>query len=315
MPFRLARPAVLTAPRFYCGSRGARDTFAPVKAAEKKGQTDAVTALLEEVTHREQPQQSATAKHDLHGKCAIVTGAATGIGRATAIELARRGCHVGFNYVELPGRDVAVQAAMTEAILKSLGIAVYCDRCDVRSSEDVEKFVKAASDAIGGVHILVNNAGISRDAALWKTDDKAWRDVVDTNLTGAFNCIKAVAPIFRAQHYGKIVNVASIMAMKPGFGVANYAASKAGLIGLTHAAAVELGPANVNVNAVAPGFVKTELTEHLGEELAARARAQTTLGRLAEADDVAQLIAFLCSDAARHITGEIIRVDGGQALS
>mgnify|MGYP001331172855 FL=1 len=111
------------------------------------------------------------------------------------------------------------------------------------------------------------------------------------------------------------MNVTSIMAMKPGFGVANYAASKAGLIGLTHAAAVELGPANVNVNAVAPGFVKTELTQHLSEELVARARGQTPLGRLGEPDDIAQLIVFLCSDAARHITGEIIRVDGGQALS
>jgi NAD(P)-dependent dehydrogenase (short-subunit alcohol dehydrogenase family) len=185
----------------------------------------------------------------------------------------------------------------------------------VRSLKEVDRFVQAAQKAIGGAHILVNNAGISRDAALWRTDDTAWRDVVDTNLTGAFNMIRSLAPIFRAQHYGKIVNVASIMAMKPGFGVANYAASKAGLIGLTHAAAVELGPANVNVNAVAPGFVKTELTEHLWDELAARARGQTPLGRLAEPDDVAQIIVFLCTDAARHITGEIVRVDGGQALS
>ena len=280
-----------------------------------KGQTDAVSALLEEVTHREQPQPLGGGRQDLHGKGAIVTGAATGIGRATALELARRGCGVAFNYVELPGRDVAVQAAMTEAVLRSLNVPVFCDRCDVRDMKEVERFVAAAKTALGGVHILVNNAGISRDAALWRTDDSAWRYVVDTNLTGAFHMIKAVAPVFRAQHYGKIVNVASIMAMKPGFGVANYAASKAGLIGLTTAAAVELGPANVNVNAVAPGFVKTELTQHLWDELAARARGQNPLGRLAEPDDVAQVIVFLCSDAARHITGEIIRVDGGQALS
>lgn len=280
-----------------------------------KGQSDAVSALLEEVTHREQPQPVSGGKQDLHGRGAVVTGAATGIGRATALELARRGCGVAFNYVELPGRDVAVQAAMTEAVLRSLNVPVFCDRCDVRDMKEVERFVAAAKTTLGGVHILVNNAGISRDAALWRTDDSAWRDVVDTNLTGAFHMIKAVAPIFRAQHYGKIVNVASIMAMKPGFGVANYAASKAGLIGLTNAAAVELGPANVNVNAVAPGFVKTELTEHLWDELAARARSQNPLGRLAEPDDVAQIIVFLCTDAARHITGELIRVDGGQALS
>jgi 3-oxoacyl-[acyl-carrier protein] reductase len=279
-----------------------------------KPQQDAVTALLEEVTHQEQPQPAGS-KFDLRGKGAIVTGAATGIGRATALELARRGCGVAFNYVELPGRDVAVQAAMTEAVLRSLNVPVFCDRCDVRSLEEVDRFVQAAKNALGGVHILVNNAGISRDAALWKTDTTAWRDVIETNLTGAFHMIRSVAPIFRGQHYGKIVNVASIMAMKPGFGVANYAASKAGLIGLTHAAAVELGPANVNVNAVAPGFVKTELTQHLSEELMARARGQTPLGRLGEPDDIAQLIVFLCTDAARHITGEIIRVDGGQALS
>ena len=281
----------------------------------RREKADAITALLEEVSGREETQLSPQGKSDLNGRCAIVTGAATGIGRATAMELARRGCGVAFNYVELPGRDVAVQAAMTEAVLKSLNVPVYCDRCDVRRLGEVEKFVKAAKDAIGGMHILVNNAGISRDAALWKTDDTAWRDVVDTNLTGAFNMIKSVAPTFRSQHYGKIVNVSSIMANKPGFGVANYAASKAGLIGLTHAAAVELGPANVNVNAVAPGFVKTELVGNMFDELSARARAQTVLGRIAEPDDVAQLIVFLCTDASRHITGEVIRVDGGQGLS
>jgi 3-oxoacyl-[acyl-carrier protein] reductase len=278
-----------------------------------KGRPDAVTALLEELAHQEQPLPAGV-KSDLKGKGAIVTGAATGIGRATAIELARRGCGVAFNYVELPGRDVSVQAAMTEAVLKSLNVPVFCDRCDVRDLQEVERFVAAAQNVVGGIHILVNNAGISRDVALWRMDDTAWHDVVDTNLTGAFHMIRAVAPIFRGQHYGKIVNVTSLQAMKAGFGVANYAASKAGLIGLTHAAAVELGPANVNVNAVAPGFVRTEFTQHTSEELVARARGNTPLGRLAEPDDVAQVIVFLCSDAARHITGEIVRVDGGQGL-
>ena len=278
-----------------------------------KGQPDAVTALLEELAHQEQPLPAGV-KSDLKGKGAIVTGAATGIGRATAIELARRGCGVAFNYVELPGRDVSVQAAMTEAVLKSLNVPVFCDRCDVRDLQEVERFVAAAQNVVGGIHILVNNAGISRDVALWRMDDTAWHDVVDTNLTGAFHMIRAVAPIFRGQHYGKIVNVTSLQAMKAGFGVANYAASKAGLVGLTHAAAVELGPANVNVNAVAPGFVRTEFTQHTSEELVARARGNTPLGRLAEPDDVAHVIVFLCSDAARHITGEIIRVDGGQGL-
>jgi 3-oxoacyl-[acyl-carrier protein] reductase len=278
-----------------------------------KGRPDAVTALLEELAHQEQPLPAGV-KSGLKGKGAIVTGAATGIGRAAAIEFARRGCGVAFNYVDLPGRDVSVQAAMTEAVLKSLNVPVFCDRCDVRDLQEVERFVAAAQNVVGGIHILVNNAGISRDVALWRMDDTAWHDVMDTNLTGAFHMIRAVAPIFRGQHYGKIVNVTSLQATKTGFGVANYAASKAGLVGLTHAAAVELGPANVNVNAVAPGFVRTEFTQHTSEELVARARGNTPLGRLAEPDDVAQVIVFLCSDAARHITGEIIRVDGGQGL-
>jgi len=278
-----------------------------------KGQPDAVAALLEDLAHQEQPQ-TAGQRADLRGKGAIVTGAATGIGRATAIELARRGCGVAFNWIELPGRDVSVQAAMTEAVLKSLNVPVLCDRCDVRSQEEVERFVAAAVGALGGLHVLVNNAGISRDAALWRMDDAAWRDVLDTNLTGAFHMIRAVTPTFRGQHYGKIVNVAALQAVKTGFGVANFAASKSGVIGLTHAAAVELGPSNVNVNAVAPGFVRTEFRQGLPEELLARARGGIPLGRLAEPDDVAQVIVFLCTDAARHITGEVIRVDGGQAL-
>ena len=278
-----------------------------------KVQPDAVAALLEDLAHQEQAQPAGQ-RGDLKGKGAIVTGAATGIGRATAIELARRGCGVAFNYVDLPGRDVSVQAAMTEAVLKSLNVPVLCDRCDVRSQEEVDRFVAAAANALGGLHVLVNNAGLSRDAALWRMDDATWRDVLDTNLTGAFHMIHAVAPVFRGQRYGKIVNVAAIQTVKAGFGASNFAASKSGLVGLTRAAAVDLGPSNVNVNAVAPGFVRTELTLGLPEEQVARARSSIPLGRLAEPDDVAQVIVFLCSDSARHITGEVVRVDGGQAL-
>jgi 3-oxoacyl-[acyl-carrier protein] reductase len=203
---------------------------------------------------------------------------------------------------------------MTEAVLKSLNVPVFCDRCDVRSKEEVDRFVQAANNALGGIHVLVNNAGISRDAALWRMDDTAWEDVVETNLTGAFHMIRSVAPIFRGQHYGKIVSVSAHQAERPGFGVANYAASKAALNGLTRAAAVELGPANVNVNAIAPGFIRTERMAMLPSEVIERAQKSSILGRVAEPDDVAHVVSFLCSESARHITGQTIVVDGGLSL-
>ena len=144
--------------------------------------------------------------------------------------------------------------------------------------------------------------------------DENWHRVLDTNVTGSFNCIRAVAPIFRSQRYGKIINVSAHQAERPGFGVANYAASKAALLGLTKAAAVELGPANVNVNAVAPGFVRTERLSLLPPEVVDRAQKSSVLGRVAEPEDIARVITFLCSDEARHITGQTITVDGGMSL-
>lgn len=251
----------------------------------------------------------------MKGNVAIVTGGATGLGRAVALEFARRGVHVGFNYVQLEGRDIAAQALLTETALRSLGVEVYSAVCDVRDPEAVRAFVEGVKAELGGVHYLVNNAGIAHDGALWRMSDEAWQEVIDTNLTGAFHCIRAVAPTFRNQRYGKIVNVASHQAYTPGFGVANYAASKAALIGLTRAAAVDLGPSNVNVNAVAPGFVKTELIAQLPAEVVERAEKESLLGRVAEPEDVAHVVVFLCSEEARHITGQVIVVDGGLTLS
>ncbi len=251
----------------------------------------------------------------MKGNVAIVTGGATGLGRAIALEFARRGVHVGFNYIQLEDRDVAAQALLTETALRGLGVEVYSAVCDVRDPQAVAAFVEAVKAELGGVHYLVNNAGMVRDGALWRLSDEAWREVIDTNLTGAFNCIRAVAPTFRKQRYGKIVNVASHQAYTPGFGVANYAASKAALIGLTRAAAVDLGPSNVNVNAVAPGFVRTELIARLPAEVVERAEKESLLGRVAEPEDVAHVVVFLCSEEARHITGQVIVVDGGLTLS
>ncbi|HET6635156.1 MAG TPA: SDR family NAD(P)-dependent oxidoreductase [Streptomyces sp.] len=268
---------------------------------------EASGAALEEP----QPQPARTG---WRGKVALVTGGATGLGRHIAIEFARLGCHLAICYVNMPGRDVSEQAVLTEAALTAMGVSVLAGRCDVRDRDAVDRFVSEARERLGGVHFLVNNAGIASDGALWRLSEPAWRDVLETNVTGAFNCIRAVAPTFRGQHYGKIVNVSAHQASRPGFGVANYAASKAALLGLTRAAAVELGPANVNVNAVAPGFIRTERMAMLPAEVIERAQKSSVLGRVAEPDDVAKVISFLCSESARHITGQTIVVDGGLSL-
>jgi 3-oxoacyl-[acyl-carrier protein] reductase len=263
------------------------------------------------VAEKEQPQPVA---EGFQGKVAIVTGGATGLGRAIALEFARVGCHVGFCYVNLPGRDVTEQALLTETALMSMGVGVHACRCDVRDRDAVDTFIRDTKARLGGVHYLVNNSGIASDGALWRLSEEAWREVLETNITGAFHCIRAVAPTFRQQRYGKIVNVSAHQADRPGFGVSNYAASKAGLLGLTRAAAVELGPSNVNVNAVAPGFVRTERMMMLPKEVIERAQKSSILGRVAEPDDVAHVVSFLCSENARHITGQTITVDGGLSL-
>jgi 3-oxoacyl-[acyl-carrier protein] reductase len=244
----------------------------------------------------------------------MVTGGGTGVGRAVALQFGQMGCNVAFCFFNLPGRDVRETALLTETTLASMGVKVLADSCDVRDRSQVERFVDKICERFGSVHYLVNNAGIANDGALWRVAEADWREVIETNLVGAYNCIAVAAPIFRKQHYGKVVNVSSHQATRPGFGVTSYAASKAGLEGLTRAVAVELGPANVNVNAVAPGFVRTERLKELPPELIDRARQSSVLGRLAEPEDVANVISFLCSDEAKHVTGQVILVDGGLSL-
>ncbi|MGE0441914.1 MAG: SDR family NAD(P)-dependent oxidoreductase [Gemmatimonadales bacterium] len=248
------------------------------------------------------------------GKTVIVTGGATGLGRAMCLEFARLGCNVAFCFVNLPGRDVRETALLTETTLAAMGTKVFADACDVRDRRQVARFVEAVRERFGTFHYLVNNAGIAADGALWRLTEDDWSDVIATNLVGAANCLAVTAPVFRKQRWGKIVNVSSHQATRPGFGVTSYAASKAGLEGLTRAAAVELGPSNVNVNAVAPGFVRTERLQALPREVIDRARTATVLGRLAEPEEVAHVVSFLCSDEARHVTGQVIQVDGGLSL-
>ncbi len=262
----------------------------------------------------EKPQPEMEVSAGFRGKVAMVTGGATGLGRSVALEFGRLGCSVAFCFVDLPGRDVRETALLTETAISSMGVGVFADCCDVRDRAQVERFVAAVKAKFETIHFLVNNAGMANDGAHWRLDPAEWSEVIDTNLTGAFNCTSAVAPVFRAQRSGKIVNVSSHLAGHPGFGVASYAASKAGLEGLTRAVAVELGPSNVNVNAVAPGFIRTERLSLLPPEVIDKARKSSVLGRIAEPEDVARVISFLCSEEARHITGQVLVVDGGLSL-
>ena len=274
----------------------------------------AVEELLAQVVEESNPQPSRI-HGDLRGAGAIVTGGATGIGRAIVLELARHGVNIAFNYLDEGDGRVRAEAERTAAELRQLEVDVFCRPCDVRNSNSVRSFVDEARQALNGIQILVNNAGVGRDRALWRMTDEEWRDVVETNLTGAFFMIRAIAPTFRAQQYGKIVNVSSVHGLRSEFGLANYAASKAGLLGLTRSAAVELGPSNVNVNAVAPGYIRTtRLTAAVPPEVLDRAREQSVLGRLGDPQDVANIVVFLCSEQARHITGVVIPVDGGHIL-
>jgi 3-oxoacyl-[acyl-carrier protein] reductase len=274
----------------------------------------AVEELLAQVVEQTQPHPAALFD-DLRGACAIVTGGATGIGRAIVLELARQGAHIAFNYLDDGDGRVEEEAERTAAELRQLEVKVLCRSCDVRDRTLVDSFVEEAVNVLGDIHILVNNAGVARDRALWRMEDDEWNEVIETNLSGTFNMLRAVAPIMRQNQYGKIVNVSSVHGIRSEFGLANYAASKAGILGLTRSAAIELGPSNVNVNAVAPGYIRTtRLTAGVPPEVLDKARERSVLRRLGDPQDVASVVVFLCSERARHITGAVIPVDGGHLL-
>ena len=282
--------------------------------ADDEDVEEAVEQFLDTVGVPQTQPSPLLATADLRGRAAIVTGASSGIGRAIALELARVGVHVAFNFLDDggPSRRRAQEVARR---LRELEVRVFHRHCDVRDAPDVKAFVAEATEALGGLHILINNAGIGRDGALWRMEDHEWEAVLATNLTGAFYFLRAVTPHLRTQEWGKVVNIASVHGVRSEFGLANYASSKAGLIGLTRSAAVELGPANINVNAVAPGYIRTtQLTEKVPAEILDNAREKSVLGRLGDPQDVAGVVLFLCSEAARHITGAVIPVDGGYLL-
>ncbi|MGB1840461.1 MAG: SDR family NAD(P)-dependent oxidoreductase [Longimicrobiales bacterium] len=273
----------------------------------------AVEALLDEVGHETEPKALFDAGN-LRGQVAIVTGGSSGIGRAVALELARCGTHIAFCFLD-SGSQARLDAQEVARRLREMEVKVFFRSCDVRDSKEVKAFVSDVQKELGGVQILINNAGIGADGALWRMEDHEWEAVVRTNLDGAFYFTRAVAPFMRAQDYGKIVNITSVHGIRSEFGISNYAASKAGLIGLTRSSAVELGSRNINVNAVAPGYIRTtRLTDGVPSEILDRARERAVLGRLGDPQDVAGVVLFLCSESARHITGVVIPVDGGYLL-
>lgn len=245
----------------------------------------------------------------LAGQAVIVTGAGRGIGAAIARAFAAEDAAVAL--VDL----AAIGGAETEADgIRALGGRAVAIEADVSRFDAAERAVASAVEALGRVDALVCNAGIVRDRVSWKMSEAEWDDVLTVNLKGTFACCRAVAPRLRAQGSGHIVMVGSINGLRGKFGQSNYAASKAGMVGLTRTLAHELGPSGVTVNCVAPGMVRTAMTAALPADRIAAAEAETVLGHIAEPEDVANAVVFLCSSLARHITGEVLRVDGGQCL-
>ncbi|MDR3589657.1 MAG: 3-oxoacyl-[acyl-carrier-protein] reductase [Negativicutes bacterium] len=245
----------------------------------------------------------------LGGKVAVVTGASRGIGRAAAVGLAKAGAKVVVNFA---GNQTA--ANETLAIIKSTGgeaIAVQADVADVAA---VDALVKTTLDTFGRIDILVNNAGITRDNLLMRMKEAEWDSVINTNLKGVFNCTKAVSRIMMKQKGGKIINMTSVVGVMGNAGQANYAAAKAGVIGFTKSIAKELASRSITVNAIAPGFITTDMTAGLTEQVKKDLAGAIPLSRLGTPEDVAAAVLFLASDAADYITGQTLNVDGGMVM-
>lgn len=242
----------------------------------------------------------------LKNKVALVTGGSRGIGRAIALAMAREGADVAVIY---SGQAESAEEVCSEA--RSYGVKAMSYRCNVADLAMTEEVVKRVCDEFGTIDILVNNAGITRDKLIMQMSEEEFDSVINVNLKGAFNMIKSTFRQFAKRKSGRIINITSVSGMMGNAGQANYSSSKAGVIGLTKTAAKELASRGVTCNAIAPGFIKTDMTDAMPEEIKSAAIAQIPLKHMGECEDIASLAVYLASDAARYITGEVIKVDGG----
>ncbi|WP_066175135.1 3-oxoacyl-[acyl-carrier-protein] reductase [Bacillus marinisedimentorum] len=246
----------------------------------------------------------------LTGKSVLVTGGSRGIGRAIALMLAEQGAKVAVNYA---GNEEKANEVADE--IKSGGGEALAIRADVSSAEEVKQMVKTVIETFGSLDILVNNAGITKDNLLMRMKEEEWDSVIDTNLKGVFNCTKAVTRQMMKQRQGRIINVASVVGIVGNPGQANYVAAKAGVIGLTKTTARELAARNITVNAVAPGFISTDMTDKLPDDVKEEMLKQIPLSRFGSPADIAAVVKFLASEDSAYITGQTLQVDGGMVMS
>ncbi|EKF37455.1 3-oxoacyl-[acyl-carrier-protein] reductase [Bacillus xiamenensis] len=246
----------------------------------------------------------------LTNQTAVVTGASRGIGRSIAIDLAKNGANVVVNY---SGNEAKANEVVDE--IKALGQQAFAVKADVSNAEEVQSLMKQAIDTFGSIDILVNNAGITKDNLLMRMKENEWDDVININLKGVFNCTKAVTRQMMKQRSGRIINVASVVGVCGNPGQANYVAAKAGVIGLTKTTAKELASRHITVNAVAPGFISTDMTDKLDDNVQADMLKQIPLARFGAPEDISNVVVFLASEGAGYITGQTIQVDGGMVMS
>ncbi|AKF30454.1 3-oxoacyl-[acyl-carrier-protein] reductase [Bacillus velezensis] len=245
----------------------------------------------------------------LNEKTAVVTGASRGIGRAIALDLAKNGCNVVVNY---SGNEAKANEVVDE--IKSLGRNAIAVKADVSNSEEVQNMMKEAVAAFSSIDILVNNAGITKDNLLMRMKENEWDDVININLKGVFNCTKAVTRQMMKQRSGRIINVSSIVGVSGNPGQANYVAAKAGVIGLTKSSAKELASRNITVNAIAPGFISTDMTHKLSKEVQDEMLKQIPLARFGDPSDISSVVTFLASEGSRYMTGQTLHIDGGMVM-